>query len=1081
MNYTDKFLPVSSENNAIQFDYGALEQHSQVPTVTIPDAHLLFSGDFQRVGADLILSDQLHRAIVPNYFKEHGRPQLVSPDGAQLPSHVVDALTGYQSYAQAGAQSPSGKVVGHIVKISGSASIVRNGVTIVANVGDAINQNDVVQTGSNSTLGLTLDDGSTFNLSASARFMLNDLTFDASSTSNSMLMTLVEGAASFVAGQVARSGDMKVGTPTAAIGIRGTAVNLSVSASDGTVSISVIDQGDGQVHAVQVFSNTGVLIGTVSSNGASLTLTSTATFDVIARAIDKTPDQVAQEFNAFQQVLSTYDAAKQIFPNLPQHTENTNPTNNDASPNSTTKFAGSPPLNPPGTEFQPPNGTTTVQTASNTPTTAVGITTAPTTDFVRTSSTTDFVTTTWSTTAVSPIVSVKTTSIPFIVTPPSVAAITSGAGDHTGPVMSASGDVVYDPDGAIYFYDHTTHTTTTIASPAGGWSYGSPTISSDGRYIVYDGSNGGGASLFVYGTDPADPTHYHVQTLVGQGGAPAVSGDGSTIVAEQGAGNIAIYDLQGNPKGLITAAALGNSGALWKPAISADGHIIAFWNSDSNSPGGSGHLYACNLSTGDLTQIANTATGAGQMPPTVSADGHLIAYQSTDGSGHSEIYLYDLNAGTVVFHTANPSGSSYSPVLSPDGHFIVFTSDAQLSAIDQNNISDIYIVDVTNPAAPVYKLVSEGSGAASNGGVAISAGGQYVAFGNSNSIFFADPTSGHSAVILETSKSPAILTASGEITVTGDNSGVAIGVTDQFGNPTLNFSASFDFSGHVNWTFRESKSDFAGLSYGQDATQEFIIKLSADNGTVTIPVFVTVHNGVQPPITAGDFAPKAMPVSLPEGQQGIAYTITAADLLRGVTDIDGPSLSITALSLQSGTGTLSQIDGQTWTFTPDAGFQRSGRLQLHDVGLDQEHQFDGEFNIALPLAITAIAPDSGAAGDFITHDTNLTVSGTNGPLTSGEKISAQQRRWRDVGRRRPNHGNELEFRRSADARRELHVPGTRRRFQRHRDQRGKSGRHHRHDAAGPFDHQRRRVYQSGVADPHRDARSRRCRGYRGRL
>ncbi|MBR0841063.1 cadherin-like domain-containing protein [Bradyrhizobium liaoningense] len=918
------------------------------------------------------------------------RPQLVSPDGAQLPAQVVDALTGYTAYAQAGAQSPAGKVVGHIVKISGSASIVRNGVTIVANVGDAINQNDVVQTGSNSTLGLALDDGTTFNLSESARFMLNDLTFDASSTSNSALMTLVEGAASFVAGQVARSGDMRVATPTATLGIRGTAVNLSISSSDGTVSISVVDQRDGQVHAVQVFSNTGALIGTVSSNGASLTLTPTATFEVIARQVDKTPDQIAQEFNAFQQVLSTYDAAKQIYPNLPQHTENTSPTNNnDANPNST-RFAGSPPLNPPGTEYHPPSETPKVQTASDTsPPTTVIITTAAAGGGV-----------TPSPLLIEPtIVAVKTTSIPFIVTPPNVAAITSGAGNHTGPVMSASGDVVYDPDGTIYFYDRTTGTTTTIASPAGGWSYGSPTISSDGRYIVYEGSDGSGTYVFVYGMDSSDPTHYHVQIQLGQGSAPAVSGDGSTIVVEQGAGNIAIYDLQGNLKGTITPGAVGSAGALWTPAISAGGHIIAFWNSDSSSPGGSGHLYAYDLSTGDLTQIANTASGAGNMPPTVSADGHLIAYQGADGSGHSEIYLYNLNTGTVVFHTGNPSGSSYNPVLSPDGHFIVFSSDARLTSSDQNNFTDIYIVDVTNPAAPVYKLVSEGSGAASQGGVAVSAGGQYVAFGNSNNIFFADPTSGRSVVILETSHSPAILTAAGQITVTGDYSGVGIGVTDQFGSPTSNFKAKFDSAGHINWTFSEAKSDFASLSYGQDATQTFIITLSANNGTVTIPVFVTVHNGIQPVLNTADFAPIATPVSLAEGQQNTAYTITAADLLHGVIDIDGPLRSITALSLQSGGGTLLQIDGQTWTYTPDAGF--SGQVIFSYTTSDsiKTASSTASLNIALPLAITAITPDSGVAGDFITSNTNLVVSGTNGSLTSGEKIQLSSDNgvtWTDV-------------------------------------------------------------------------------------
>ncbi|WP_145662781.1 Ig-like domain-containing protein [Bradyrhizobium stylosanthis] len=945
--------------------------------VEIPDAHLLFSGNFERIGVDLILSDQLHRVIVPNYFRDQARPLLVSPEGAHLDPGVVDALTGHTLYAQAGAPAAGGKVVGHVVKITGSASIVRNGVTIVANVGDAINQNDVVQTGSGSTLGLVLDDGTTFNLSANARFMLNELTYDASSTSNSSLMTLVQGAASFVAGQVAKTGDMRVSTPTATIGIRGTAVILDVSATDGRVSVSVVDQRDGLVHAVQVFNTAGVLIGTVTSNGSTLTLTPTTNFDVIAQQSNKTTDQVAQEFGAFQQVLSTYDSAKQLFPNLPQHTENKDNNNKDnTNPNSTTKFAGSPPLQPPGTEYHSATGTSPTQQASAAPT--VSVTVNPASD-TGTSSTAKPV-------AVDPIIiPVKLSAVPFVVTPPNVAAITSGAGDHIGPVMSANGDVVYDPDGAIYFFSHETGATTTIASPANGWSYGSPTISSDGRYIVYQGSDGTGSFVFVYGTDPSDPAHYHVQTQLAPGSAPAVSGDGSTIVAQDG-GNIAIYGLDGTLKGTITPGAVGSSGALWKPAISADGHLIVFWNSDATAPGGSGRLLAFDLSTGELADIASTSAGAGAVAPTISADGRLIAYQLTDSVGHSEIYLYDLNAGAVVFHTSNASGSSYSPVLSPDGHFIVFTSEAKLVSADQNGFADIYIVDVTNPADPAYRMVSDGVGTASNGGAAISAGGQYVAFGNSSNIFFADPTSGLSAIILETTKSPDVLTTRGSIAVTGDYTGVTVSVSDQFGGATPYFSASFDANGHINWSFAEPKSDFAALSFGETATQEFIIKLTADNGYISIPVFVTVHDGVQPTIQKVDAAPVAAPVTLVQGQQDNPYVITPTALLRGAADIDGPSLSISSLTIQSGGGGLVLNGDQTWTYTPDPGF--SGRVVFGYTVTDtiKSATSTASLNITLPLAITAISPDSGVSGDFVTNSTQLSVSGTNGALSPDERI-----------------------------------------------------------------------------------------------
>src|SRR5262249_35826746 len=212
-----------------------------------------FSGNFQRSGSDLIISDPLHRVTVPNYFHGDERPLLVSPEGAPLDSRFIDAIIGHSAYAQAGGITPSAKVVGHVVKMTGSASVVRNGVAIVVNVGDTLYQSDVVQTGSNSTLGLVLDDGTAFNLSANARFLLNDLSYDPSSTSNHSLLTLIQGAASFVAGQIAPTGDMEVATPVAVIGIRGTAVLLNVNAVDGTVDISVADQHDGQVHSVQVF------------------------------------------------------------------------------------------------------------------------------------------------------------------------------------------------------------------------------------------------------------------------------------------------------------------------------------------------------------------------------------------------------------------------------------------------------------------------------------------------------------------------------------------------------------------------------------------------------------------------------------------------------------------------------------------------------------------------------------------------------------------------------------------------------------------------------------------------------------
>ena len=887
-------------------------------TVTVPDAHLLFSGDYQRSGTDLIVSDQLHRVVVPNYFHGDKRPTLVSPEGAPLDPKVIDALTGHVQYAQAGTAAAA-KVVGHVVKMTGSASIVRNGVTIDVNSGDVVYQNDVVQTGNGSTIGLVMIDGTTFNMTANARLMMNDLTYDATSTSNTSLFTLVQGAASFVAGQVAKTGDMKVATPVATMGIRGTAVILDVSSIDGTVSVSVVNQRDGQVHAVQVLNARGDLIGMVTSNGSSLTLTPTASFELIAQESNKTVAQVLTEFNAFQQLLSTYEIGKQLVPNTPFPTDGRRGDNNQQP---LTKFAGSTisPINSTTTKFNADiGGTKDAKTGAGTDDAA---TLKPTGDG------TGLLTKVAVTVGDGPVqfVEVAATSVPFVVTPSPVSRISSGPGDHFGPVMSADGQfVTYDPDGAIYLFDRQTGATKTVASPEAGFTYGSPTISSDGHFVVYQGSNGTQSWIFIYDNDASDPAHYGQITRLMAGGQAAISGDGSKIVVEQG-GSIGLYDQQGHELANITGAAVGITGTLWKPAISSDGHIIAFWSSDLASPGGAGQLFTYDLSTATVRSIASTAMDAGNSAASFSADGHYVVYQSDAPGGHSEIYLYDLRAGDVVFHTANPN-SSYNPVLSPDGHFIIFASDARLTPDDKNSFADVYVVDVTDPSHPVYKLVSvldDGTqgDAASNLGAAISAGGQFIAFGSrasnfstgdgpgSGDIFVVDPTSGHSAIILESRNSPAVLGTGGVVELTGDHSGVTLGVSNS------RLTASFDSHGDIQWGFNEPKSDFASLQPGQISVLDFVITLSTDHSTTEIPVKVSIYDVDQTPVPVADAAPVASPVTLTAGTEDTSYTITSAALLAGVVDIDGPSLSITAVGIVSGGGAIVDNHDGTFSYTP---------------------------------------------------------------------------------------------------------------------------------------------------------------------
>ena len=64
----------------------------------------------------------MHRVVVPGYFHGDKRPTLLSPEGAPLDPTVFEVLTGHTAYAQAG-NPPAAKVVGHVAKMTGSASV----------------------------------------------------------------------------------------------------------------------------------------------------------------------------------------------------------------------------------------------------------------------------------------------------------------------------------------------------------------------------------------------------------------------------------------------------------------------------------------------------------------------------------------------------------------------------------------------------------------------------------------------------------------------------------------------------------------------------------------------------------------------------------------------------------------------------------------------------------------------------------------------------------------------------------------------------------------------------------------------
>lgn len=350
----------------------AIDNGADGPSATIPDAHLLFTAQFARAGADLVLRGEDGKAfVVQDYFAADQRARLLSPDGAALSPEIVAALAGPLApgqFAQAAA-TPVAQAVGRVALVSGDATIVRNGVAIAANAGDAILKGDVLQTVSG-TIGVTFADGSTLNLTANTRLVVNEFVYDPRGSANSQLLDLVQGSLTFISGEIAHNGDMKIGTPVATMGIRGTVGGVT-TANDGTVNFYVSQSATGAV----IINQQGQIIANVVQDGPLIIVRPVGPLQVIAEEIQKSPAQLATELAALQQIVNIQSVGQQIIQQFFQQdpnnqTPNPNPQSTDkpltqiqifTNPNS------APPAGEGGTNDTPPpfNAATITTTTPN--------------------------------------------------------------------------------------------------------------------------------------------------------------------------------------------------------------------------------------------------------------------------------------------------------------------------------------------------------------------------------------------------------------------------------------------------------------------------------------------------------------------------------------------------------------------------------------------------------------------------------------------------------------------------------------------------------------------------------------------
>jgi hypothetical protein len=289
----------------------------------------------------------------------------------QMPD-VPDAVRRLTRLAQAQAQTPPAQTpapiaapaqpadaepIGNVATLTGSATVTRNNAATPLKLKDDIFQNDVLQTSANSTLGVTFNDATTFNLTANATMSVDNYLYEDVGKQNAALFDIAKGTVAFVAASVAHTGDMKISTPTASLGIRGTTGLVEVpegaaANNPNNVAIKLYPDADGRVGRIEVNDRSGARLGALTQGSSGFTIRPGAGGRFSAAPLLISPQQALRDQGIVRQVHAVQSVGRQIVTqqralrqaNPNRNNPNRNNLRNNPAPNQRNNPAGQPGL-----------------------------------------------------------------------------------------------------------------------------------------------------------------------------------------------------------------------------------------------------------------------------------------------------------------------------------------------------------------------------------------------------------------------------------------------------------------------------------------------------------------------------------------------------------------------------------------------------------------------------------------------------------------------------------------------------------------------------------------------------------------
>ena len=237
----------------------------------------LTKANFSRTETDLIAtSPEGEKVVFIDYFTNFDLPNIQTENGLLLKGSLLKALAGPLAKGQYAQATGDGALsIGEVSSVSGTVKATRlDGNIFELSVGDPVFQGDTIETEGSGAVGLVFLDKTTLSLSEGGKMVLDELIYDPASGTGSMTVDMVEGAFSFISGEIAKTGSdaMLISTPVATIGIRGTTVAGKAAVEGNENAFTLLQDADGGVGQISISNDGGTQV--LAQVGATTTVSS---------------------------------------------------------------------------------------------------------------------------------------------------------------------------------------------------------------------------------------------------------------------------------------------------------------------------------------------------------------------------------------------------------------------------------------------------------------------------------------------------------------------------------------------------------------------------------------------------------------------------------------------------------------------------------------------------------------------------------------------------------------------------------------------------------------------------------------